>query len=210
MTHTSSVSRWTILLALLLVAILLEPLFGRTVATEVGRLGLVEIVVVSALYTTKTVRTARVSGVAVAVAWLAASLLAMVYPQMVGLVTLFSMVLLSGALVVTFRNLLSREDSDLETLVGGIFGYVLLAVVWAMLYFQIERWQPGSFLLEDDILDASALMYFSFATVTTLGYGDILPVGDLSRIAAAIEAVVGVLYVAVMIGSIVGSLNRRH
>ena len=51
------------------------------------------------------------------------------------------------------------------------------------------------------------MLYYSIVTLTTLGYGDILPTNSLAMMAAGFESIVGVLYIAVMIGSIVGNLK---
>ena len=81
----------------------------------------------------------------------------------------------------------------------------MLGMVWAMLFIQIESWQPGSISFTDGADIWSTSIYYSLVTLTSLGYGDILPISPLARVVAGLEAVVGVLYIAVMIGSIVGT-----
>lgn len=197
--------RWGILLMLLLLAILLEPLFGPALPVRLLGLALFEIVVVAALVTSVRDVRGRSFGAVIAALWFAASLLAMSTDVLHGPLVAVSVALLLGALFVTFRNLLDREAGDLDALIGAIFGYLLLAMAWAMLFVHIERWQPGAFTFPDDADHWSSLIYYSLVTLTSLGYGDILPVAALARIAAGLEAVVGVLYIAVMIGSIVGT-----
>lgn len=197
--------RWGILLLLLLLAILLEPLFGSARPVRLLGLALLEFVVVAALVTSVRDVRGRSFGAVIAVLWFAASLLAMSTDVLHGLVVAASVAMLLGALFVTFRNLLDREAGDLDALIGAIFGYILLAMAWAMLFLHLERWQPGAFAFPDDGDHWSSLIYYSLVTLTSLGYGDILPVAPLARIAAGLEAVVGVLYIAVMIGSIVGT-----
>ena len=102
-----------------------------------------------------------------------------------------------------------RGQGDVDTLLGAIFGYLLLAMAWAMLFIQIERWRPGSFSVPEGSDVWSSMLYYSIVTLTTLGYGDVLPISDLARMAAGFEAVIGVLYIAVMVGTIVGNMNTR-
>ncbi|MEM9499932.1 MAG: potassium channel family protein, partial [Pseudomonadota bacterium] len=109
-----------------------------------------------------------------------------------------------------FANLIKREDVDVEGLLEGIYGYFLLAMVWAILFVQIERWLPGAFRLPDGRDLSVEMIYFSLVTLTTLGYGDVLPVAPAAQFAAGMEAAVGVLYVAVLIGSMVGSYQSRR
>lgn len=90
--------------------------------------------------------------------------------------------------------------------------YLLLASMWFTLYEIIETIQPSSF--QQTITGASHsqpdLLYFSLATLTTLGYGDIVPVGGEVRMLAALEAVVGVLYVAITVALLVGAYRRTE
>jgi len=201
--------RWGALLALLLAAMVLEFLSDGSATVELISLGLFEFVVVAALVTSVPEILGRVIGAGIAALWFAATLVALIVDTGHDIVAAFSVVMLAGTLFVTFRNLLGRDTGDPDALVGAIFGYVLLAMTWAVLFVQIERWQPASFNFPAASDLWSSLIYFSLITLTTLGYGDVLPVAPLARIAAGLEAVVGVLYIAVMIGSIVGSYRRR-
>jgi voltage-gated potassium channel len=129
--------------------------------------------------------------------------------QLQGTVAVLSAALLAASLVVTIGNLLKQGRDDIEALLGGIFGYLLLAIVWAVLFVWIERWKPGSFVFAEQSDLSSTMIYHSLVTLTTLGYGDVLPSTPIARLAAGLEAVVGVLYIAVMIGSIVGTYKSR-
>ena len=99
--------------------------------------------------------------------------------------------------------------------------YILLGVVWALAYFLLELNLPGSIALKTEI-DHSALnsrelmaeiFYFSFVTITTLGYGDIAPVSLLARSLTIVQALVGQVYIAIVIARLVslqiaGEINR--
>lgn len=202
---TTSGYHWGGLLIMLLGSILLEPLFGSSFAIELTSLALIELTIVGAIIFTLSDLRLRLIGAVISLIWFGSSLGAMLNGHLNGYVTLVSVVLIIGAPIMTFRALLARGQGDFETLVGGIFGYLLLAVVWALFYAHMIRWQPGSIEFVGDHDIWTSMVYFSLVTLTSLGYGDILPIHPLARIAAGLQAVVGVLYIAVMIGSIVGN-----
>jgi hypothetical protein len=89
--------------------------------------------------------------------------------------------------------------------------YLLIAMLWFALYAAIEAVHPGSFLHAGTPLTdpRSELLYFSLVTLTTVGYGDIVPVGGATRILSALEAGAGVLYVAITVATIVGAHKRN-
>jgi hypothetical protein len=87
---------------------------------------------------------------------------------------------------------------------GGIAGYLLLGLVWAQAYALVEMLHPGSF--SGPITPAAghrSFAYFSFVTLTTVGYGDILPVHPAARSLAMLEAVTGPLYIAILLARLV-------
>lgn len=90
--------------------------------------------------------------------------------------------------------------------------YFMLGIFYSTLFNLLETWQPGSF--RETALPASApvlrhaLLYMSLATLTTLGYGDIVPVSELARILAVLEAATGVLYIAITVARLVAAYQR--
>lgn len=202
---TTNGYHWSALLIMLLGSILLEPLFGSSFAIELTSLALIELTLVGAIFFSLKDLRFRLIGAILTLIWFGCSLAAMLNGHLNGVVTLISTGMIIAAPIMTFRALLARDQGDFETLIGGVFGYLLLAVVWAMFYSHMIRWQPGSIEFVGDHDLWTSMVYFSLVTLTSLGYGDILPIHPLARIAAGLQAVVGVLYIAVMIGSIVGN-----
>lgn len=97
---------------------------------------------------------------------------------------------------------ITRDHVSVDTIFAALSGYYLMGFSWALAYALLDLLSPGSF----SVPLASALddaFYFSFVTLTTLGYGDIAPVGALSRAFATTEALVGQLHVAVLIARLV-------
>jgi voltage-gated potassium channel len=201
--------RWGFLLGLLLTVFILKPVFGSSLLTEMASIALLQFSVVGALLISATPRRFRIFFFGLSGIWFLASELALVNAQLHGTVAVLSAALLVASLVVTFGNLMKQSHDDIEALLGGIFGYLLLAIVWAVLFVWIERWKPGSFVFAEQSDLSSTMIYHSLVTLTTLGYGDVLPSTPIAEVAAGLEAVVGVLYVAVMIGSIVGTYQSR-
>ena len=108
---------------------------------------------------------------------------------------------------VAFQNLLSSDSIDLNKIFGGICIYLLFGIIWGIFYLLIHIVIPGSFEgLPSSAIGAQFLdlMYFSFVTLTTLGYGDLIPVRPLARTVSYLEAILGQFYVAVLVAWLVG------
>jgi len=78
-----------------------------------------------------------------------------------------------------------------------------------MIYVLIERLHPGSFFINPAYrtgtpIDGSDFLYYSYTTLTTLGYGDIVPVTSQARSVSIVEAIIGVMYLAIIISRLVG------
>jgi hypothetical protein len=101
------------------------------------------------------------------------------------------------------RRLFRTGRVTADTLSSAISGYFLLGILWAFAYAFLLQLDPGAFgAVEGD--RASDLFYFSFVTLTTLGYGDITPASDAAQTLAILEAVVGQLYLAITLARLVG------
>jgi len=117
--------------------------------------------------------------------------------------------------VVILRDVVSAQQVDLDTILGSICGYLLIAEIFVALYLMVEGLAPGSFLQGGALLANGGitenpggvladLTYFSFVTLTTLGYGDVLPASAVARSLATLQAVAGQLYLTVLIAALVG------
>jgi hypothetical protein len=107
-----------------------------------------------------------------------------------------------------------------DTVVGGICAYFLIAIAWGNAYALAELLSPGSFVLSPALAAAvdwrppaspisPVLQYFSLSTLTTLGFGDVTPLSRGARTLAALEAMVGQLYLAILIARLVGIHSAR-
>jgi voltage-gated potassium channel Kch len=105
------------------------------------------------------------------------------------------------------RQVLFAGGISSNDIVGAICIYMMLGLIWAILYLFLAEIVPGAFngLPQAPWLDNFATaIYFSFVTITTLGYGDISPVLPLARFLVYMEAIVGVFYMAILVASLIG------
>lgn len=119
------------------------------------------------------------------------------------------------AFVVFQASVLEPGKMTSDRMAGAIAVYLLLGLLWAMVYGIATMLDPGSFsgtgvLGQGQAGTARDFIYFSFVTLTTLGYGDILPVASGARTLAWMEAVFGQLYVAVTIARLVSLQVSGH
>ena len=117
------------------------------------------------------------------------------------------------ALTVTtvLRTIHQEETISTDSVHGAFCGYLLVGLCFAHLYCAIELVAPGSFsgdLMGSELLSESRrhflFVYFSLATLTTVGFGDLIPNSDPVRGVAMIEAVTGQFYLAVLIAELIG------
>jgi voltage-gated potassium channel len=120
------------------------------------------------------------------------------------------LIMLSFFIWVTWqatRRVLFTGTIDGNKIVGAICIYLLLGLIWAILYVFIAEIIPGAFngiAQAPWIENFATAIYFSFVTITTLGYGDISPAMPLARFLVFMEAVIGVFYMAILVASLIG------
>ena len=101
------------------------------------------------------------------------------------------------------RFVMRADRVDGETICAALSAYLLAGIFFGQIHWSIESTWPGSYAPED-ALSASGFVYYSFVTLATLGYGDILPKSDLARGVATLEVVGGQLFLAVTLARLVG------
>jgi voltage-gated potassium channel len=107
--------------------------------------------------------------------------------------------------MIVLVHLFREEEITSDVIVGSICVYLLLGITWAFGYSLLESWVPESFRLpQEEILTGRLFLYYSFITLSTVGYGDITPLTAPARSLAFLEAVTGQIYLAVLIGRLVG------
>ena len=113
------------------------------------------------------------------------------------------LLLLVLSFVYVFKSILQTDEVDLDTVLSAISGYILIGLAFGILFFILEVVIPGGFTIEENLSYYKA-MYFSFVTMSTLGYGDITPISDSARALVIVTTLFGQFYMAIIVGIIVG------
>lgn len=112
------------------------------------------------------------------------------------------------------RRVLMISEVDTNKIVGAVSIYLLLGLIWSTLYLFVLELFPTAFNgieYANWADNFSTTTYFSYVTLTTLGYGDISPAEPLGRVLVFLEAMTGTFYMAVIVASLIGShVNRRN
>ncbi|MFV2060417.1 MAG: potassium channel family protein [Gammaproteobacteria bacterium] len=111
------------------------------------------------------------------------------------------------------RQVLFSGIIDGNKIIGSICIYLLMGLIWCILYLIILEFEPNAF----NGLSAASwyqnfpeVTYFSYVTLTTLGYGDISPILPIARFFVFMEAIVGVFYMAILVASLIGVRMSEH
>ena len=113
------------------------------------------------------------------------------------------------AIVLLVPYLIHSNKVTSEEIFGATSLYLLLGFLWATLFQVLEMVAPGSFYIAyeqniDGVLNWSDFIFYSFTTLTTLGYGDITPITSHARSLSIIEAITGVIFIAAMLSRAIG------
>jgi voltage-gated potassium channel len=125
---------------------------------------------------------------------------------------------LLGSAVLIVKSLFGSRAISFDSILGAICGYLFLGLGWAVIYSMIEYLRPGSFEIDQSLAPGGAaarplsdvLTYYSFVTLTTVGYGDVVPASPATRTCAWIEAITGQFYLAVIVAGLVSILVSRN
>ena len=123
--------------------------------------------------------------------------------QYLSMATLLVFLLL--AIWNALRQVIFGVEMNANRLFGAVCVYLLLGTLWALMYAVLNMLDSESFAGNLHGSDGVDWVYYSFVTLTTLGYGDILPASATARVLAYSEAVVGVFYMAVLVAALVSS-----
>lgn len=145
------------------------------------------------------------AGVGVVLSFIAVRQLSLAF-QASSILSLIAFLLVS--ISYTLRQVLFGTEMNTNRLVGAICVFLLLGVIWALMYSLLELVAPSSFSGIDRVAGAAWAtdwIYFSFVTLTTLGYGDVAPVSATARSLAYLQAIAGQFYLAVLVAALVSA-----
>ena len=112
-------------------------------------------------------------------------------------------------LVLTLKNIMVAKVVDQNVIFGVVSGYILIGFIGGLLAIAVAWSFPDAFNVAG-IIDGPQAMYFSFITMTTLGYGDITPAIQETRSLAILLSIVGPMYVAIIVALMVGKFAARQ
>jgi hypothetical protein len=108
------------------------------------------------------------------------------------------------------RHLMLRRDIDIETLLGAVTAYLLIGMFFAFAYKAAGEFGSVPFFGTAGRGSLSQDLFFSFVTMTTVGYGNLVPAANPGQSLAVLEALIGQLFLVVAVGKIISSFRPRR
>lgn len=172
-------------------------------------------VLIATLFAVSHSRRTQIAGLVLAIPTIASSIWVTLSPTAVVHILhgVFSSVFLCFVAVRVIMHLLRCSTVEANTLYAAVSGYLLLGLAWAAMYSVVDDIDPAAFrstqqsvtsVVESPENDPANVFYFSFVTLSTLGYGDIVPVSSSAKLLAIFEVVLGQIYLTILVARLVG------
>ena len=168
-------------------AVLLYALWAARAGRNVLRVALVAVPLVVVAISVAAGRTSDVAVAAVAAADAALSL---------------------AAIAAIARQLVAHPRVSGGTILGALCMYVLIGMLFASVYATVNALSTTPFFAQAPAPDSNDFLFFSYVTLTTVGYGDLTAAGDLGRMLAVTEALLGQLYLVTVVALVIGNVGR--
>jgi Ion channel len=209
-----SADNYTLVLVLIVLAILVTAATEGRPPARIGALLLLGGGLVFALHTSRTAPGLEgLAALAVAAA-LALAVLSIVATGHLALASRFdrpvAVALVVTTPVVIGRRLLQHATVTRATISGALCVYLLIGLAFASLFGATEVVGLGPFFAGQDATNDADFLYFSFATLATVGYGDLVARSNLGRMLAVTEALLGQMYLVTVVALLVGNLGRHR
>ncbi len=118
---------------------------------------------------------------------------------------LFGVLFIGFVISLLIKFIFREKQITTELIYAAVVVYLLMAMMWSFAYSILDYFYPGSFsVAEGSTRDSFQYLYFSFVTITTLGYGDVAPLTPKASSLAILEAVTGQIYLVVVVAWLVG------
>jgi hypothetical protein len=124
--------------------------------------------------------------------------------------------MLTVAMATVLRRVVTTADVDSRTILGAISVYIVLGILFTFLYGLVARIQSGPFFQGVPQPDGSDFLFFSYTTLTTTGYGNLVPGGQPGRMIAGLEMMLGQIFLVTLVAGLVSlwrpgeGLRRRR
>jgi hypothetical protein len=129
-------------------------------------------------------------------------------PRVKALVFLAFGLLLASAPILVLRNIMNHRIVTAQTILGAVSVYALIGLVFAFLFSAFSGLGVASVAGPEEV-EPGSFVYFSFVTLTTLGFGDIAPLGYVARTLTVFESLLGQIFLVTFIGRLVGNMSTR-
>ncbi len=210
-------NRFLLLLTSIVILLLLYPIFEENAVGQWTLISLTMLLLIVGVYAVADTRLKLAAALVLAAIPIVTGWVSLISP-LPGVALIYNSATLLFFIFVTITVLISVLKSAIiqrDTIYGGICVYLLIGLTYGMGFFLLDTILPGSFYPYpidsiNRMMTLSDHFYYSFYTLTTLGYGDVVPLTAAARTIAMFCVVSGVLYLAVLIAWLVGGLTTRE
>ena len=193
------------LLATLLVTIfVVPPLVHAHILPQVVVSVVIALVLFTGVFTVPCQTSVRLLAFAIAIVSVIGRFAQMALPDLIleTMEIVLSVLTLAIFAVLIIRQFLAKSQVMKNRITGAVIVYLIIGLLWARLYELVMLFNPGAFQIAHDE-GIATLFYFSFVTMLTIGYGDVVPVSLVARNLTILEGLAGQLYLVILISSLV-------
>ncbi|MCD2195420.1 potassium channel family protein [Actinomycetospora endophytica] len=126
-----------------------------------------------------------------------------------GVASMWLALVLGATVVLVVRHILRHPVVTLQTIAGALSAYLLIGLMFAEIFTAMSRLDPQPFFAGGQLADPATVQYFSFTTLTTLGYGDFTAGHDAGRAVAVLEALLGQIFLVTLVARLVSNFSGR-
>ncbi len=199
----------------LILMILVSPLFLTRSYGELTISGLSLIIIITSIYSIRENKKHFLYLTVIAMVIFLVTLLKVNHFNMkyelIDLILSFSFYCTVAIMIITI--VLEEREITRDLIFGALSAYLLIGIAYGNLYELIEFIFPGSFLYSGNqgfgLVRNYDLVYFSFTTLSTVGFGDVIAINSYARSIVILEEVTGIFYLAVLVARLVGSMAYR-
>jgi Ion channel len=203
--------RYGLLLALLIGTYLLAAFSGATLATEL-QVVLFAAILLAALRTSLMPRPWPAVIAVITVVGTAVTFYTSVNGARVGKATedFWKALLLLGAVIMVVRRVLAKPEVTIQSIYGALSAYLITGLMFASIYAGMWHLSTTDFFANNQPANTQTFQYFSFTTLTTLGYGDFTALESGGRSIAVLEALTGQIFLATLVARLVAAYRTPN
>ena len=201
-------NRFLTLLITILLMLIIAPILDNFIQTRILTDILLTAILFEIIFTIRSSRSQLIVGVILVLPLIAATWAPLfIQAFTIGLASrIFGVLFFGFAVVNILRTVFKAEEVTVELIFAAVVAYLLIAIMWAFLYMILDLLAPGSFSFPSEGFRTLTMRfeYLSFITITTLGYGDITPLTNEASALTMMEALIGQIYMVVLVAWLVG------